>query len=97
MPEDKSSENSSKSDDGVGNPETIPKPNMDAIDIIAEGMEKMFFEESEKMKLSPYEMNMILARVVLLFDEYKLMHFLSRVGQMEQPNVDFKGSHHIYK
>jgi len=77
--------------------EGIPKPNLDAIDEIAEGMEKVFFEKSEEKKLSPYEMNMILGRVSLLFDEYKLMHFLHRVGQMEQPNVDFKGSHHIYK
>ena len=77
--------------------EGIPKPNLEAVDKIAENIEKVFFEQSDEKQLSPYEMNMILARVNLLFDEYKLMHFLHRVGSMEQPNVDFKGSRHIYK
>ncbi len=81
----------SSSDDG------IPKANLEAIDKISDELEKVFFEQSDKNQLSPYEMNMILARVHLLFDEYKLMHFLHRVGEMEQPNVDFKGSRHIYK
>jgi len=92
MPEEEiKAETNPSSDEG------IPKPNMDAVDEIATDIETVFFEKSDKLQLSPYEMNMVLARVTLLFDEYKLMHFLHRVGQMEQPNVDFKGSHHIYK
>ena len=88
-------ESESRKDD---EPEQVqPKPNMDGVDEIAEDIEKVFFEKSDKLELSPYEMNMVLARVQLLFDEYKLMHFLHRVGKMEQPNVDFKGSRHIYK
>ena len=89
MPEDEV-----KSDESE---KATPKPNIEAVDKIAENIEKVFFEQSDEKQLSPYEMNMILARVNLLFDEYKLMHFLHRVGSMEQPNVDFKGSRHIYK
>ena len=90
MPEDKEPRSSS-SDEGT------PKPNLEAIDEISEELEKVFFEKSDKLKLSPYEMNMILGRVTLLFDEYKLMHFLHRIGEMESPNVEFKGSTHVYK
>ena len=77
--------------------EPVPKVNLESMDEIAEDMEKVFFEKSHEKKLSPYEMSMILHRVTLLFDEYKLMHFLSKVGELQQPNVDFKGSTHLYK
>jgi len=74
-------------------PET-PEPNWKIIDDIANHLEKIFFEESTERKLTPYEMSVILSRLNLLFDEYKIMLIASHVE--EKPNVHFNGSN-IYK
>jgi len=75
--------------------EKTPIPRWEFIDEIANKMEKLFFEESTKKELSPYEMSVILNRVVLLFDEYKML-LMSQHSIDQRPNVDFKGSN-IYK
>jgi len=72
-----------------------PIPDWDKIDKIALQMEKLFFEQSAEMEISPYEMSIILNRVVMLFDEYKML--LVRTHLSEGPNVQFKGSTHLYK
>jgi len=75
-------------------PET-PEPNWKIIDEISNKLEKIFFEESIERKLSPYEMSVILSRLNLLFDEYKIMLIANHV-QIEKPNVSFNGSN-MYK
>jgi len=75
-------------------PPKTPIPNWENIDEIANELEKVFFEKSTERKLTPYDMSVIISRLNLLFDEYKIMLV---VGHAEdRPNVDFKGSN-IYK
>ena len=74
-------------------PET-PEPNWKNIDEISNDLEKQFFEGSAKRKLTPYEMSVILSRLNLLFDEYKIMLIVGHVE--DKPNVKFNGSN-IYK
>ncbi len=69
-----------------------PEPRWKPIDDIANKMEKIFFEESTKEELSPYEMSVILGRVNLLFDEYKGIVMAQHVHGENRPNVDFKGT-----
>jgi len=72
-----------------------PIPDWDKIDKIALQMEKIFFEQSSEAKISPFEMSIIINRVVMLFDEYKMLLVASFTG--DTPNVEFKGSTHLYK
>jgi len=74
-------------------PET-PEPNWKNIDEISNELEKVFFEQSTERKLTPYEMSVIISRLNLLFDEYKIMLVVGHVE--DKPNVKFNGSN-IYK
>ena len=82
------------SDDSAS--QATPEPRWKPIDNIANKMEKIFFEESTKEQLSPYEMSVIINRVNLLFEEYRGM-VLSEHLHGDKPNVEFKGSTHLYK
>jgi len=79
--------------DGEKEKET-PEPRWKKIDNISSELEKIFFEKSTEEKLSPYEMSIIINRVNLLFDEYKML--LMSQHSAEIPNVKFNGTN-IYK
>jgi len=79
--------------DGEKEKET-PEPDWKKIDTISSELEKIFFEKSTDQRLSPYEMSIIINRLNLLFDEYKMM--LMAQSSIEQPNVKFNGTN-IYK
>ena len=89
MPEDKPNVEPS-SDEG----EKTPIPRWDIIDNISGEIEKIFFTRCQTEGLSPYEASLILHRVNMLFDEYKIV-IMSQFSQ-DKPNVDFKGTN-IYK
>ena len=77
------------SDDGK-----TPVPRWELIDSIASEIESIFFTKCQTEGLSPYEASLILHRVNMLFDEYKIL-LMSQYSH-DKPNVDFKGTN-IYK
>jgi len=90
MPEDKRiTDNDHVSDEGK-----TPVPRWEIIDDISTEIESIFFTKCQTKGLSPYEASLILHRVNMLFDEYKIV-IMSQFSH-EKPNVDFKGSN-IYK
>lgn len=75
-------------------------PKWKEMETISTEIEKIFFEQSAKKQLSPYEMSMIVNRLVLLFDEYKLVHFMSRFGEtahLDNKTVGITGANSIYR
>ncbi len=94
MPEKDEPSSQGPSDDSAS--QATPEPRWKEIDVIATKMESIFFEESTKEGLSPYEMSVILNRVNLLFDEYKGV-VMAQHMHSDKPNVEFKGTKSIYK
>jgi len=74
--------------------EKTPVPRWEIIDKISNEIENVFFTKCQKEGLSPYEASLILHRVNMLFDEYKIV-IMSQYTH-DKPNVEFKGSN-IYK
>jgi len=86
-----------KSDDSASQAST-PIPRWDLIDGIATKMEKIFFDEAGKIPLSPFEQSIMLTRLNELFKEYEMLAVIQHVmSQSGGPNVEFKGSTHLYK
>ena len=75
--------------------QATPVPRWDKIDTISSEIEGIFFTKCQKEGLSPYEASLILHRINMLFDEYKIL-LMSQFTSHDKPNVDFKGSN-IYK
>jgi len=75
-------------------------PRWDIMETISTDIEKIFFEQSAKKQLSPYEMSIIVNRLGLLFDEYKLVHFMSKFGEAsvaQDKTIGISGSNSIYR
>jgi len=90
VPEEKLTDNDHESDEGK-----TPVPRWEIIDKISNEIESIFFTKCQSEGLSPYEASLILHRVNMLFDEYKIL--LMSQYNTEKPNVEFKGSKNIYK
>ena len=62
-----------------------PIPNWDAIDKLATKVEVILFEEADKEELTIHDRSIILNRVQLLFDEYKLRAFINAMSHGNLP------------
>ena len=86
-------------DEEPATPESII-PQWEKIEKIATEIETIFFESSAKELLSPFDMSIVVNRLVLLFDEYKLVHFAKTYGQQtmsESKTIGINGRDSIYK
>lgn len=75
-------------------------PRWDKIDEIATEVETIFFDKSAEKQLSPYEMSIIVNRMVLLFEEYKLVHFVRKYSDRQQEHsktIHINGKDSIYR
>jgi len=68
-------------------------PRWDIIEKIATEVETIFFDKSAKEQLSPYEMSIIVNRLNLLFEEYKLFHFIKSYGEQQSEGNKTMGIH----
>jgi hypothetical protein len=75
-------------------------PQWEKIEKICTEIETTFFEKSEKEQLSPYDMSIIVNRLTLLFEEFKLVHFMSNFGgsnTSEDKTIGIHGKDSIYR
>jgi len=75
-------------------------PRWDLIEKIATEVETIFFDKSAKEQLSPYEMSIIVNRLNLLFEEYKLFHFVKSYGEQQAQDkgtIGISGRDSIYR